>query len=135
MSTRAPRSDRTELGRSLFDEGLREFNAGRYFEAHDIWEEFWHELRGPDRLFMQGLIHLAIGSYHNAMGNAAGAESQWGKAKKKLGGYPRVYWGISTLEWISWIEQHDKGVAVASHPGQLPFDSKGFPDHLPMAPE
>ena len=32
-------------------EGIREFNEGYYFEAHDTLEEAWHGIRGPTVLF------------------------------------------------------------------------------------
>jgi predicted metal-dependent hydrolase len=31
-----------------FYEGIREFNEGRYFEAHDILEDLWQGYREPD---------------------------------------------------------------------------------------
>jgi predicted metal-dependent hydrolase len=45
-------------GAALFDEG-------RFWEAHEAWEEAWLEEDGEVRLFLQGLIQVAAG-YHKA---------------------------------------------------------------------
>ena len=120
-------------GRRLFDEGLREFREGGYFEAHDLWEEFWQELRGSDRRFLQGLIHLAVGTYHLENGNERGAHSQLRKAMIKTGEYPPGHWGVDRSEWMLWIEQYLDG-SVSPHPRTLPFAESQFPATLPMAP-
>lgn len=35
--------------------GIREFNEGKFFEAHDSFEEIWQGYRDPDREFLQAL--------------------------------------------------------------------------------
>ena len=42
--------------------GILHFNRGDYFEAHEVWEDLWHDKAGPDRRFYQGLIQ-AGGSF------------------------------------------------------------------------
>src|SRR5262249_31389734 len=37
-------------------DGIEHFNAGRYFEAHEIWEEIWLHSYGDTKLFYQMLI-------------------------------------------------------------------------------
>lgn len=51
-------ADGIERGRALF-------NAGRYFEAHEAWEEVWLEERTEARTFLQGLIQIAA-AFHKA---------------------------------------------------------------------
>lgn len=41
--------------------GLISFNAGHYFEAHEIWETVWNESVGEEKRFVQGLFQLAAG--------------------------------------------------------------------------
>ena len=123
-----------EMGKRLFLEGMNEFCAGGYFEAHDLWEEFWQELRGPDRVYVQGLIHLAVGTYHFENGNMNGAQSQLSNAAMKLSKYPRGHWGVTTDEWLAWIE-NVLANREAEPPGSgLKFEVEKFPAHLPMAP-
>lgn len=123
-----------EMGCRLFAEGIREFCLGRYFEAHDLWEEFWQELRGPDRLFLQGLIHLAVGTYHYDNGNLSGARSQLGKAMAKLNRYPTLHWGVDTSTWLKWADRLVSGETDVPHSDDLPFDETRFPGQLTMAP-
>lgn len=70
-----------------FHRGIAEFNARRFFEAHDVLEEMWHEYREEDRLFLQGLIQVAVGFYHLENRNYNGCRSQFAKAIQKLEPY------------------------------------------------
>lgn len=121
-------------GRRLFESAVREFREGGYFEAHDLWEELWQELLGPDRLYVQGLIHLAVGNYHRENGNQRGGRSQLGKALAKLGRYPEGHWGVDTSAWKQWIVRYLEGIDTDRPPEDLPFDESRFPAHLPLAP-
>ena len=66
------------------EQGVELFNAGDFFECHDVFEEYWNELRGSEKLCIQGLIQTAVGCYHALNGNFTGAASQFGKAQSKL---------------------------------------------------
>lgn len=69
------------------DAGIRLFNEGHYFECHEVLEEVWTPERGPRRLFLQSLIHFAVGLYHAERGNPVGAQRQFRKGLRKLAGY------------------------------------------------
>src|SRR5438552_2172913 len=43
----------------LLVDGINFFNTGRYFQAHESWEDLWRETKGPLRLFYQGLVQAA----------------------------------------------------------------------------
>ena len=75
-------------------EGIREFNEGYYFEAHDTLEEAWHGIRGPHRAFYHGLIQMATGFYHLTGNNLKGAESQLSLGLKKLSPFLPFYLGV-----------------------------------------
>ena len=76
--------------------GIELFNAGEYFESHEVLEEVWGPSRGEERLFLQAIIHFAVGLYHRRQGNPIGTELQLRKALSKLAGYLPVYRGIDT---------------------------------------
>jgi predicted metal-dependent hydrolase len=40
-------------------EGIRLFNAGRYFDAHESFEDFYRRAEEKDKPFLEGLIQLA----------------------------------------------------------------------------
>ncbi len=50
-------------------QGVGEFNAGRFFEAHEFWEDLWLETVGHERLLLQGLIQIAAGYLKAESGN------------------------------------------------------------------
>ncbi|HTX39097.1 MAG TPA: DUF309 domain-containing protein [Bryobacteraceae bacterium] len=80
----------------LLHEGIELFNRGAYFECHEVLELAWAPERGPRRLFLQGLIHVAVGFYHHRRGNPEGACRQLRKALRKLAEYLPDYEGVDT---------------------------------------
>ena len=100
-----------------FRRGIEEFNTQCFFEAHDTWEELWRETSGPERLFLQGLIQVAVGLYHRENGNLRGATSQLNKALDKLGRYLPAYHGIGTEELTTQVRECLRGLQEA--PGEV----------------
>ncbi len=88
-----------------FHRGIQEFNDHRFFEAHDILEELWHEYREEDRLFLQGLIQVAVGYYHLENRNYNGCRSLMGKAIAKLEPYRPEHQGIRVQEIIECMRK------------------------------
>jgi len=73
--------------------GIEHFNRHEFFEAHDIWEELWREMKGDDsRKFFQGLINAAVALHHYRNGNISGAGRQWAYCFEHLEPYrPRAH--------------------------------------------
>ncbi len=84
-----------------FFRGIEEFNAGRYFEAHEVLEDLWHEYRETDRSFIQGLIQLSAGFYHFQCANWKGATSQLTKGMKKLEPYMPQHLGLDLTKFLN----------------------------------
>jgi hypothetical protein len=65
---RRPSADPLQAGRALF-------NAGYYWEAHEVWEEGWKQLgrSGPAADFLKGFIKLAACGVKCLEGNERGA--------------------------------------------------------------
>jgi uncharacterized protein len=82
----------------LLTEGINFFNSGRYFEAHEAWEDLWRGSQEPVRLFYQGLIQAAVGLHHLARGNFNGANAQLFKAIAKLEQYPDAFLEIDNKQ-------------------------------------
>ena len=72
-------------------DGINFFNAGRFFDAHEAWEDLWRETGGPLRLYYQGLVQTAVGLHHLHRGNLNGARAQLSKALNKLEQYPPAF--------------------------------------------
>lgn len=76
-------------------EGLTLFEEGKYFLAHEIWEEEWVDAPADERDFLQGIIHVTIAMHHASSGNARGSVIQARKALKRLESYPPVHRSVS----------------------------------------
>ena len=104
----------------LLERGIALFNRGDYFECHEVWEEAWTPERGPRRLFLQALIHVAVGFYHQRRGNPVGAVRQLRKGLRKLDGYLPVCEAVETLrlkgEVGTVLEAIENGRDVSSFP-------------------
>ncbi len=92
-----------------FWRGIREFNDERFYEAHEVLEDLWHEYREIDRTFVQGLIQLAAGFYHLQCENQRGALSQLTKGKTKLAQYEPRHCEIDVKTLLAdvdcWLEK------------------------------
>jgi predicted metal-dependent hydrolase len=83
-------------------EGLRLFNAGRFWEAHEALERVWLPLPkdSSERLFYQGLILLAVAFLHRERALAdpgryvAPALRCYRSSMKKLEPLPERYLGL-----------------------------------------
>jgi|SRR5579872_1161021 len=85
-------------GTDLFERGIALFNRQAFFECHEVLEELWQPQRGARRLFLQSVIHLAVGFYHYGRGNPDGARRQLRKGLKKLAGYLPDFDAVNTAQ-------------------------------------
>ncbi|MBI2362003.1 MAG: DUF309 domain-containing protein [Elusimicrobia bacterium] len=76
------------LSSAEFDAARRLFDAGRYFECHELLEEVWRRSAGAEKLFLQGLIQAAAACHKRAQGGSAGYEYLVGRARKNLAKAP-----------------------------------------------
>jgi uncharacterized protein len=51
------------------------FDAGLYYEVHELLEPYWMGAAGEEREALQGLIQIAVGFQHLANGNLRGARA------------------------------------------------------------
>lgn len=63
------------------------FNAGFYWEAHEVWESFWHAFgrTTSQAKFVQGLIHLAAAALKIREGKPAGVARHTQRARELFG--------------------------------------------------
>jgi hypothetical protein len=74
--------------------GAREFNSGRYFEAHEALEEGLEEIDEADWDLGVGLIQIAVG-YHKATQKLwSGALLLWQRGLEKLAPLPADAGGL-----------------------------------------
>ncbi len=76
-------------------EGLRLFNEGRYFEAHEELEAAWKDERGRVRELYQGILEAAVTYLHIRRGNFAGAVKVYGRSMRWLRTWPEICRGTN----------------------------------------
>lgn len=81
---------------------IEKFNAGEYYECHDLLEEIWMEDKSDK--FLQGLLQLSVGLYHLEYGNVKGARWMFGNARKYLSRYEPLHGGLHVSEIIRYIQ-------------------------------
>lgn len=86
------------------ERGIQLFNDGEFFRCHEVLEEVWREELGSRRLFLQALIHIAVGFYHWRRGNPAGAVGQLRKGLEKLAAYLPACEGIDTARLLKDVQ-------------------------------
>ena len=82
-----------------WDEGVRLFEAGDYWECHEALEPPWLASDGLDKHFLGGLILLAAALHKaRAMGSARGGRRNYAKALAHLAHVPDSFAGVRVRE-------------------------------------
>lgn len=76
--------------------GAQLFNAGEYWEAHEVWEVPWNAAKQRSDLkeanYVQGLILLAAALHKRwHYGNVTGGQRNYDKALRRLEGIDNAY--------------------------------------------
>ena len=86
-------------------EGLRLFNKGEYFEAHEELETAWKEEAGPIRRLYQGILQAAVTYLHIQRGNFEGAVKMYGRSMRWLRNWPEVCCGVNVANLRTDMQQ------------------------------
>jgi len=101
-------------------QGIGLFNDGEFFRCHEVLEEAWRLERGPRRLFLQALIHVAVGFYHSQRANNIGAVRQLRKGIGKLQAYAPYCEGVNTAQLyrdaLAAAETIEAGIRLSTYP-------------------
>lgn len=100
--------------------GIELFNAARFFEAHEAWEELWLTAAGDERQLLHALIQTAAALLHVQRGNLKGAASVWQRAQGQLNSLPD---SVLLLDLPSFVAECERyfAHALAGATNQLPF--------------
>src|SRR4051794_13108905 len=97
----------------LFREGIDRFNRGRFFDAHEAWEEIWRSTTPEPRDLFQGLIQVAAALHqHLDLKRIEGPRRTLAKAMRRLEPYAPSALGIDVEDllrqaedWEAWLER------------------------------
>jgi len=103
-----------------FQHGIELFNAGSFFDAHEVLEDVWREAHGEEKKFLQAVIQAAVGLHHHSTGNTAGARSLLARASRKLADYPGAYCGIALDRLCVSLEEWTASLANGEAPPAPP---------------
>ena len=96
------------IEKSLSD-GLALARAGRYFEAHEAFEDAWRAAPADERDFFQGLVHVVVAWYQDGRGNETGCGRQLEKAARRLAPFAPSHRGIDVASLLAQVEQARPG--------------------------
>jgi hypothetical protein len=100
---------------SAYARGLELGRSGRYFEAHEAFEEAWREAAPGERDFFQGLVHVVVAWYQDGRGNEVGCRRQLEKAQRRLSPYVPAHRGVDVAALLA-------ALAGSEPPGLRPLD-------------
>jgi hypothetical protein len=98
-------------------EGLRLFNAGHYWHAHEQWEACWLVADGDDRQFYKAIIQAAAALVKWQQGNLRGLALNWAKSRSHLASLPAVYGGVDLAALVEDLDRLAGGATTV--PPQL----------------
>ncbi|HEY8811892.1 MAG TPA: DUF309 domain-containing protein [Candidatus Dormibacteraeota bacterium] len=86
--------------------GIELFNEGRYWDAHEAWEETWMPDRhGSDSGFYKGLIQVAAGCLHYTRHNRRGTVNKWRGGAGYLRPYPAIHHGVALGQLVHSVDE------------------------------
>jgi hypothetical protein len=80
-------------------EGLRLYEAGEFFAAHELWELVWLRTPPPEKAFLQGIIQITAAFHHLQRGNPRGTQLLLEAALKRLDPLSDNFGGIR----VAWL--------------------------------
>jgi predicted metal-dependent hydrolase len=86
-----------DIPAALLRHGIDEFNRGRFFEAHELWEEAWGGAEGEEKRFFQGLTQIAAGYHKLSLSQYNGARKLLGRGQQILQEFPSDFAGIDIV--------------------------------------
>jgi predicted metal-dependent hydrolase len=101
-------------------EGIRLFNEGEFWHAHEQWEACWRGAAEPDATFYEGIIQAAAALVHWKKGNRRGLRRNWEKSRPKLVALPAAVRGLDLRALIADMDRFVGAGGAGSAP-QLKF--------------
>src|SRR3954469_2523570 len=88
------------LEKKLYLDGIHLFNEGEFFEAHEVWEDCWHEAYGTKYEFYQGMIQCAVALEHYRRSNPRGVVSLYDSYRRHFKDVPETFMGLDVADFL-----------------------------------
>ena len=86
------------------EHGIALFNSGKFWEAHEVWEEIWKNHPEDGRFFIQGLIQLAAAYHQLGRKVYRGVVIHLKQAQERLKLFPSDFLRIDVLPILQVID-------------------------------
>lgn len=106
------------LEKKLYLDGITLFNEHAYFEAHEVWEDIWHEAYGLKYEFYQGMIQCAVALEHYARSNPRGVTSLYDSYRRHFKNVPDLFMGLDVKSFLAAMHHALRPVLAADPPPQ-----------------
>jgi hypothetical protein len=119
-----------ELERKLYYDGIQRFNEHEFFEAHEVWEDCWHEAMGVKHEFYQGMIQCAVALEHYRRSNPRGVLSLSKSYPPKFRNVPPTFMGLNVRQFLQQMRDALQPVIGANplpEQGSITLDSARVP--------
>jgi uncharacterized protein len=100
-------------------EGLRLYEAGEFFTAHEAWESVWLKAPEPEKTFLQGIIQVTAAFHHLQRDNRLGTVLLLQAALRRLDLYPGSFGGISVAPLCNEIRERLRMLEAGEPASQL----------------
>lgn len=88
--------------RRIFFEGIRLFNEGLFFEAHEVWEDAWNRVQDRRReRFYRALIQSAVALELLRRGRAVGLRQVYVSCAQLFRELPPVFMGLDIPQHLA----------------------------------
>ena len=116
-------SDSGELCEPMHDQrylkGIAHFNNREFYDAHEVWEELWHEPLGEANAFVQGLIQFATALHHFEAHNLKGTKLLYEAGVDLLKPFEEKYWDLPVKKLLEDMRLCVKDI--------LPYEQSALP--------
>ena len=110
---------------SALDAAALLFDAGLYFEVHELLEPYWVRAEGSDRIALQGLIQVAVGFEHLVNDNVKGGHALLASGCDKMEG--RALLGLDLDRFARDVRRFVTDGATLGGTSLRPFDRTVVP--------
>lgn len=111
--------------------GIRLFNEGKYYPAHDHLELAWRDTPGEEGLLYKAVLQIGIAYYHIRRGNTRGALKMFRRARRNLARLPEDLLGIDLIQLQQDADRIEKQTRANRQLRQDPQNNLRFP-RLPL---
>jgi predicted metal-dependent hydrolase len=109
-----------DLEKKLYLDGIHLFNDHEFFEAHEVWEDCWHEAYGTKYEFYQGMIQCAVALEHYRRSNPRGVVSLYDSYRRHFKDVPETFMGLDVKTFLAAMREALRPVLEAD-----PLPAKG----------